>query len=144
MKGLSEIAVIVMITVISISLVSGAFLWYSVTSKEVYKGVEEMQAPQFVRACLKIIDYNFTELYISIVNCGTAELKNFIIYADNIIVADDNVTRVRQGETKKLFFTDVPYEGIRTIKVTANYGEAYDAEQIPKVLLIKNVNVNVG
>lgn len=145
-KAVSELVVIVIILAIVVTLASLAFLFMSQFTEETKSEVQQSGSEAFkrMRACLEIDGYNFTESYIMVKNCGPVELKNFVIFADGAAIAADNTTMIKTGKTDKIFFEDVPYEGINTIKVTANYGETYDAEEVPKILLIKNVNVSVG
>lgn len=126
MKAVSNIIAIIMLVMISVSLVGGYLIWSVSTSKEVFTGIEESQEEEILRSrsCLKIKDIDFTENKITIENCGQVELKDFVVYADDIVIGEDNETILKVGEILNLTFTEILEKGLKQIKVSSNYREA--------------------
>lgn len=133
MKGVSEVVVVILVLIISVSAVISFYSWATGTIPLLGKSVEQMSGEEFLRtkACLKIDKIYFSENNISVRNCGSVSLSNFAVYIDDLPVDNAFPSALEPMEIKNVTLKSSVASGAHTVKVISNYAAAYKSETKP-------------
>jgi hypothetical protein len=128
MKGISDIIVLVLLLIISVSLIGLAYVWSVGAVFDPYP--EERTGEQYLksRSCLSMENIDVEGGTASLRNCGKTALSTFAVYVDNIenTTSSSNLNSglaegtLYPGESYPIEFQEFS-SGTHTYYVTADY-----------------------
>jgi|GEM_PF-4400081 len=119
MRGISAIIAVVLILLITVSLAAGAYLFLSMTMSQTttaaQQGISQTMTQMTKSFTIEAVDGP----RISIRNTGQAQLSNFSVYVDNILVNVSQVS-IAPDEVKTILIYDfIDFSQSREIKVVS-------------------------
>jgi hypothetical protein len=120
-KGVSTSIVVILVLLITVSLILMSYQWLLKYSPQTQHEIEQSLVNK--EGCLKIENIDTINKNITIRNCGSISLSNFIIYLDSEpfanyseILSPGNIIQINYN-------TDIP-PGEHEIFITSNYAES--------------------
>jgi hypothetical protein len=119
-KGVSQIIVIILLVMISVTLVSSLFLWASSNTFNIFPEEEQNISYLRSRACLNIDDivFRYSDLKLGeptcpaftgdiiLRNCGYVPISDFKLYINSVFVESTFQDKLEPSETGIMEFTD--------------------------------------